>query len=172
MGNDPSKRANKADKTGPPKIIHRGRNDTKNIRLLVVHEESNPPADVIDYFCDAVNAFKPQGSLEIKQRDVKVLQLAGSKSLLESRLEEVKQWMSEWLKQSGVVLVWLLSSQEVQPFADDINLQGGKIVAFSFGKAPANWRECVSLNIDLKVVESPRDFEGPLEELVASVKAE
>ena len=171
MGNDPSKKANK-EKTTPPKIIHRGRNDTKHLRLLVVHEESTPPVDVIDYFCDAVNAFKPQGSLEIKQRDVKVLQLADSKSLLESRLAEVKQWMSEWLKESGIVLVCLLSSQEVQPFADDINLQGGKIVAFSFGKAPANWRECVSLNIDLKAVESPRDFEGPLEELVSSVKAE
>lgn len=129
MGNVPSKKGNK-DKTAPPKIIHRGRNDTKHIRLLVLHEESNPPVDVVDHFCDALNAFKPQGSLEIKQRDVKVLQLAGSKSLSESRLAEVKQWISEWLNQNGVVLICLLTSQEVQPFADDINLQGGKIVAF------------------------------------------
>lgn len=171
MGNDPSKKGNK-DKTAPPKIIHRGRNDAKHIRLLVVHEESDPPVDVIDHFCDAVNAFKPQGSLEIKQRDVKVWQLAGSKSPSESRLTEVNQWMSEWLNQNGVVLICLLSSQKVQPFADDIDLQSGKIVPFSFGKAPANWKECVSLNIDLKAVESPKDFEGPLEELIASVKAE
>ena len=171
MGNDPSKKGNKG-KTAPPKIIHRGRNDTKLIRLLVLHEESNPPVDVIDHFCDAVNAFKPEGSLEIKQRDVKVLQLAGSKSLSESSLAEVKQWISEWLNQNGVVLICLLSSQEVQSFVDEINLQGGKIVAFSFGKAPANWRECVSLNIDLKAVESPRDFEAPLEELFACVKAD
>lgn len=156
-------------------LIHRRRNDTKHIRLLVLHEESNPPVpsqDLVDHFCDALNAFKPQGSLEIKQHDVKMLQLAGSKSLSESRLAEVKQWISEWLNQNGVVLICLLTSQEVQPFAGDINLQGGKIVAFSFGKVPTSWRECVSLNIDLNAVESPRDFEGPLEELVASVKAE
>jgi len=173
MGNDPSKKGNK-DKTAPPKIIHRGKKDTKHIRLLVVQEESDPPVDVIDHFCDAVNAFKPQGSLEIKQGDVKVLKLASSKSLPESLLAEAKQWISEWLNQNhdGVVLICLLSNQEVQPFADDINVLGGKIVAFSFGKAPGNWKECVSLNIDLKAVESPKDFEGPLEELVASVKAE
>lgn len=170
MGNDTSKKGK--EKTAPSRIIPKGRNDIKRIRLLVLHAESNPPSDVVDHFCDALNAFKPPGSLEIKQRDVKVLKLTGSKSLSESRYVEVKQWISEWLNQNGVVLICLLSIQDVQPFADDINLQGGKIVAFSFGKAPTAWKDCVSLNVDLNAVESPRDFEGPLEELVATVKAE
>ena len=170
MGNDTSKKGK--EKTAPSRIIPKGRNDIKRIRLLVLHEESNPPSEVVDHFCDAVNAFKPPGSLEIKERDVKVLQLTGSKSLSKSRCAEVKQWISEWLNQNGVVLICLLSVQDVQPFADDINLQGGKIVAFSFGKAPSTWRDCVSLNVDLNAVDSPRDFEGPLEELVATVKAE
>ena len=171
MGNDPSKKGK--EKPTHPKIISKGRNDTKHLRLLILHDtESNPPSDAIDYFCDALNEFKPPGSLEIKQRDVKALQLDGSRSLPGSRLTEVKQWISEWLSQNGVVLICLLSTQDVQPFADDINLQGGKIVAFSFGKSPSSWKECVSLKVDLKGVESPRDFEGPLEELVATVKAE
>ncbi|KAJ7321443.1 hypothetical protein OS493_035017 [Desmophyllum pertusum] len=169
MGNDTSKKGK--DKTAHPKIIPKGRNDTKCIRLLL-HDESNPPTEVVEHFCDAINALKPQGSLEIKQRDVKILHLSDTKSLSESRRAEVKLWISEWLGQNGVVLICLLSKHDVQPFADDVNVQGGKIVAFSFGKTPSTWKECVSLNVDLKDVESPRDFEGPLEELVATVKAE
>ena len=170
MGNDTSKKGK--EKPAPQRIIPKGRNDIKRIRLLVLHDESNAPSEVVDHFCDAVNAFKPPGSLEIKQRDVKVLKMVGSNSLSETRFGEVKQWISEWLNQNGVVLICLLSTQDVQPFADEINLQGGKIVAFSFGKAPASWKDCVSLSVDLKAVASPRDFEGPLEELVATVKAE
>ena len=85
---------------------------------------------------------------------------------------ETKQWINEWLGQSGVVLVCLLSSQDVQPFADDLNLQSGKIVTFSFRKCPTSWKECFSLNVDFKAVRRPSDFEETLKEVIAVVKAE
>jgi len=182
MGNEQTKKKGKGQ-PGNPTIIPKGRSldDTKNIRLLVLHDKSHPdPNDVVDHFCDAINAFKPPGSLEIKQKDIKIVKLSegiqdpsGPSSLSESQRVEVKTWISEWLKQNGVVLVCFLSNYDVQPFSDDINIQDGKLVAFSIGKSPpAAWKGCVSLDLDLDAIKSPRDFEGPLEELVATVKAE
>ena len=182
MGNDQTKKKGK-ENTACPKIVPKGRNldDTKHIRLLVLHDKSHPePRDVVDHFCDAVNAFKPPGSLEIKPSNVKILQLAesdldpsGPSSLSISQRKEVKEWISEWLKQNGVVLICLLTNHNVQPFTEDINLQDGKVVAFSLGKQqPAAWKGSVGLGIDLDTITSPRDFEAPLEELVATVKAE
>ena len=171
MGNDPSKKGK--EKPVHPKIVSRGKNSSKNLRLLILHDVGfKPQMDAVDHFCDAVNAFKPPGSLVIKERDVKILELDVSSCLSGNSLTDAKQWINEWLGQSGVVLVCLLSSQDVQPFADDINLQGGKIVAFSFGKCPTSWKECVSLNVDFKAARSPSDFEEPLKELIAVVRAE
>ncbi|PFX32146.1 uncharacterized protein LOC111321195 [Stylophora pistillata] len=171
MGNDPSKKGK--EKATHPKIVSKGKNSSKNLRLLILHEaESKPPIDAVDHFCDALNACKPPGSLEIKQEGVKILELDGSSSLSGSFLTEAKNWIIEWLDKDGVVLICLLSSQDVHPFAEDINFQGGKIVAFSFGKCPTSWKECISLKVDLKAVSSPSDFEEPLKELVATVRAE
>ena len=182
MGNDQTKKKGK-EHAAHPKIIPKGRNldDTKHIRLLVLHDKDHgTPSDLVDHFCDALNAFKPPGSLEVKQRDIKIMQLAdcdqdpsSPRSLSASQRAEIKPWISEWLKQNGVVLTCLLSSHDVQPFTEDINLQGGKLVAFSLAKRPpATWKGCVGLDLDLDAIKSPRDFEGPLEELVAAVKAE
>ena len=181
MGNEQNKTKGK-ERSSHPKILfnkRRSLEDTKHIRLVVLCDKGNlDPSEVVDHFCDALNSFKPAGSLEIKPSDVKILQLTencfGSSGLsFLSQLKEVKAWISQWLMQNGIVLICILTNQNVQPFTDDINLQEGKIVAFSLGKQqPAAWKECVRLELDLDTITSPRDFEGPLEELVATIKAQ
>ena len=182
MGNGHAKKKGKRQTTYP-KVIPKGRSleDTKHIRLLVLYDTSRAtPGDVIDHFCDAVNAFKPSGSLEIKERDIKILQLTADTndsssvlSLSESQCTEVKPWISEWLKQNGVVLVCILSKHDIKSFLDDVNLKSGKLVLFSLGKCNPNaWDGCVRLDLDPEDATSPKDFEDPLEELVATVKAE
>lgn len=110
MGNDPSKKGK--EKATHPKIVSKGKNSSKNLRLLILHEaESKPPIDAVDHFCDALNACKPPGSLEIKQEGVKILELDGSSSLSGSFLAEAKNWIIEWLDKDGVVLICLLSIQ-------------------------------------------------------------
>ena len=67
MGNDPSKKGKK--KPVHPKIVSKGKNSSKNLRLLILHDVgSKPQMDAVDHFCDAVNAFKPPGSLVIPSR--------------------------------------------------------------------------------------------------------
>lgn len=182
MGNDQTKKKGK-EHAAYPKIITKGGSleDTKHIRLLVLHDKSHPaPSDVVDHFCDAINAFKPPGSLEVKQSDIRILQMAGDSqdpssavSLSETQLAEIKPWISEWLKQNNVILICILSNQDVKPFTNEINMQGGKLVAFSLGKRPPiAWKGCLGLRLDPDAISSPRDFENPLEELVATVKAE
>lgn len=53
--------------------------------------------DVVDYFCDVVNVFKFLGSLEIKQRDVKILEFDVLSFFFGNFFMEVKQWINEWL---------------------------------------------------------------------------
>ena len=71
------------------------------------------------------------------------------------------------------MLVCILSKHDIKSFLDDVNLKSGKLVLFSLGKCNPNaWDGCVRLDLDPEDVTSPKDFEDPLEELVATVKAE
>ena len=69
MGNGHAKKKGKRQTTYP-KVMPKGRSleDTKHIRLLVLYDTSRAtPGDVIDHFCDAVNAFKPPEVWKLKK---------------------------------------------------------------------------------------------------------
>ena len=51
--------------------------------------------------------------------------------------------------------------------------KGKRQTTYPLGKCNPNaWDGCVRLDLDPEDVTSPKDFEDPLEELVATVKAE
>ena len=153
MGNGKSK-----DEKQKPRVAKPQKQmQTKRVRLLVLHNNSQQPQPGTDRFCDALNS---EGSIKVDD-NVKIFEIPDNGQLPESVKNEITSWMSG----GRIVLVCLLSDYDVHAnFGND-----NRIIVFRFSNPPVNF-PCMCIDVDFYTA-SPRNIKEKLDELVSTIQA-
>ena len=144
-----------------PVVVAQNQDREKRLRLLVLYKKGQEPEEGKDNLCDALNTYPPPGSLNVYED--KVAEIPDSGQLP----QQIKTWVSEWVKQGLIVPVCLLSDVDVQANFG----QSEKIIAFCFKNPPVSVSCPISINVDF-FTATPRDMIAEMDELVAAIRAE
>ncbi|CAB3977507.1 Hypothetical predicted protein [Paramuricea clavata] len=161
----------KASKDKPRMVTKAKKEQTKHVRLLVLHKNSQQPQPGTDNFCDALNTYPPPGSIKVAPSNVKILQIPDAGHFSESMKNEIRPWISEWLNQDRVVLVCKLTDCDLQSLKRGTNFENdNRIIVFRFTNPPVNFPICICVDVDFYTA-TEGDMKEKLDELAATIMA-
>lgn len=133
-------------------------NNTVKRVLILYNPKSEHTSDIIDHFCDALNAAKPYGCVKVSPDDDIV-------EFSENEREAIKERFVKWLEvPNNIVVVCISSSIPREDFTKDQGQLRSKIFPVCFGnKIPSHWLpgECYSLGLaDTATINEPNQFKG------------
>ncbi|RMX39957.1 hypothetical protein pdam_00021268 [Pocillopora damicornis] len=109
-------------------------NNTVKRVLILYNPKSEHTSDIIDHFCDALNAAKPYGCVKVSPDDNIV-------EFSENEREAIKERFVKWLEvPNNIVVVCISSSIPREDFTKDQVQLRSKIFPVCFGnKIPSHW---------------------------------
>lgn len=161
----------KASKDKPRMVTKAKKQEqTKHVRLLVLHKNSQQAQPGTDNFCDALNTYPPPGSINVAHSNVKILEIPDDGRFSEPMKNEIRPWISEWVNQDRVFLICLLTDCDLQSLTTGTNFENdNRIIVFRFTNPPVNF-PCICVNVDFYTA-TPGNMKENLDELAATIMA-
>lgn len=161
----------KASKDKPRMVTKAKKQEqTKHVRLLVLHKNSQQAQPGTDNFCDALNTYPPPGSINVAHSIVKILEIPDDGRFSEPMKNEIRPWISEWVNQDRVFLICLLTDCDLQSLTTGTNFENdNRIIVFRFTKPPVNF-PCICVDVDFYTA-TPGNMKENLDELAATIMA-